>query len=47
MNFDGKNVVITGGNGGIGAAIARHALKNGAEVRALCFLLNARFELIS
>lgn len=32
MQFDGKNCVITGGLGGIGLAIARCFLTNGAEV---------------
>lgn len=32
MQFEGKNCVITGGSGGIGLAIARCLLTNGAEV---------------
>lgn len=32
MQFEAKNVVITGGTGGIGLALARCFLTNGAEV---------------
>lgn len=34
MSMNGKSVVITGGNGGIGIGIARHFLRLRAQVSA-------------
>lgn len=42
MNISGKNVIITGGTGGIGAAVCRELLRSGILV-----YLNLKFFLFS
>lgn len=37
MSINGKSIVITGGNGGIGIGIARNFLRQGAQVSAHAF----------
>ena len=38
MNISGKNAIVTGGVGGIGIALVRELLRNGAQVIEKYFL---------